>query len=64
MTASLGVRSMERSAMSSGVNDARRRSSMASPVETIWTTAETPASRSALMARIRVGVFMPVMMHG
>ena len=39
---------------------ARRRSISASPVETIWTTAAWPASRSRVMDWISVGVFMLV----
>ena len=57
---SRGVRSMLRSSHSEAGISAMRRSIKASPVETSWTTAERPASRSASTARIRLGHFMPV----
>ena len=59
-TYSRGVRSMERSSHSEGGISAMRLSVSASPVETSCTTAERPASRSASMARMRVGHFMLV----
>ncbi|MNL62269.1 hypothetical protein D3C87_1862780 [compost metagenome] len=38
----------------------RRRSINASPVETIWMTAEWPSARSRVIELIRVGVFIEV----
>ena len=60
MTVSLGVRSTLRSSHSEAGISAMRRSISASPVETSWTTAERPASRSASMARMREGHFIEV----
>ena len=60
MTVSRGVRSTERSSHSDAGISAMRRSISASPVETSWTTAERPVSRSASIARIRLGHFMAV----
>ena len=59
-TYSRGVRSMERSSHSAGGISAMRRSINASPVETSCTTGARPASRSASMARMRVGHFIEV----
>ena len=58
--ASRGVRSMLRSSHSEAGTSAIRRSINASPVETSWTTADRPAARSASIARIVEGHFMPV----
>ena len=60
MTVSRGVRSTLMSSHSEAGISAMRRSMSASPVETSWTTAERPASRSASIARIRLGHFMLV----
>ena len=50
---------MRSSHSEAGISDMRR-SINASPVETSWTTADRPASRSASTARISDGHFMPV----
>ena len=60
MTVSRGVKSTERSSHSDAGISAMRRSISASPVETSWTTAERPESRSASIARIRLGHFIAV----
>ena len=60
MTVSRGVRSIERSSHSEAGISAMRRSISASPVETSWMTADRPVSRSASIARIRLGHFMAV----
>ncbi|TWG96284.1 hypothetical protein L598_002700000140 [Mesorhizobium sp. J18] len=51
---------MRTSFHSSVGSSASRRSISASPVETIWMTAAWPSSRSRVIDRIRVGVFMLV----
>ena len=60
MTVSRGVRSTLMSSHSEAGISAMRRSISASPVDTSWTTAERPASRSSSMARMRLGHFMLV----
>ena len=60
MTVSRGVRSTLMSSHSDAGISAMRRSISASPVETSWMTGERPASRSASIARMRLGHFMLV----
>ena len=60
MTVSRGVRSTLMSSHSDAGISAIRRSISASPVETSWTTAERPASRSASIARMSEGHFIDV----
>lgn len=59
-TYSRGVMSTRISFHSSIGMSERRRSISATPVDTIWMTAECPASRSASMEAISVGVFIEV----
>lgn len=59
-TYSLGVMSTRTSFHSSVGSSASLRSISASPVETIWITAEWPSSRSRAIERINVGVFIDV----